>query len=1039
MKALPILLTLLAALNGWTQEAARPAASLSNKFFDRQAEFPNYFLPERYRTVPPGQVPDAVVEESKDRLARAAHSLFLRMTLPIAEGDRVVQRRYFQEVQKIADRIGARAMPGGGVVRSVLGYLYQEVYEGVVKEGKRPEAVLEAIANATEDVDSIDIRGIGSDMDILLDAPGGVSPIMVGHIREEILALTNSARTLRAIPTTETDELQNTLLPLGDVGLYDQKIGTVKPGEALVQGGSHLDFLSFDTGAGSFVEPGGHRDIVGRFIRGLYAYSAPMDASKVQNPAKQTFRGIRPLLEIPFLRIEDETHLRRELDGIEKALADGPLPNDAALLQFRKMMRNSRFSGAHNRLLRGGPGSLEERVREVAVAIREKREIFTHSSSLSNAEWIFHSLIAEYANSTPLENRLLSERAASLDEGMLIPISDFIQNHTDGGILYHGTPRLENGFSIIRGGMLLSGGRQQQGSSSEGTGVYSIKNESYAELYANGGPIFELRIRNNPHLRIVDMAKLANDPRWVRRLKGYGWIRNSVVQQQKAFERFVADYDIDILLSGTYNSTTIVLIQNTQAVEIPRSTLVLMESLSRCLLKAVARLALRLSCFTNYKIMYANVSPDTKKAFDEPIKIAQDMIDTITSKELEDDLTFERFFKTFPPSNPDYGPLHEKLRLKIATTIADPDEPIRSRIGVLKLQLKINILELYQPIATTANPATSGNFLKTLAAMQKPMEEAMADPRLAILDRLYIAKAYKHLKSTSEGEFLKLVGTLREGMEAMVVEPTIPIADRLQAARDYMSVASSGDSSRLADKLRRAMESAMANADLFLKNYIAPMNDYHEFASPEDFSRVADVLTERMATIMTNPDIPLDDRFFAVDFLRMLYVPTEKTAALVEGMRQEIEATIGDTSLPIDRRVIIIQQYKALASPDFFAGLGAIFRRQMEAAMVDAHEDIGSRLFAANHYQYFGSADDRSKLARKVLPTLEAAVAASEHDEGMLLLPLYEDLYVDGLVGLKRPSRLKDEFLARWNPDEAPAIQAMPGACKTAADGLISI
>ena len=82
--------------------SSRLDATLSSTFFDRQAEFPNYFLPEAYRGKSAGQIPASVVQNAEKKLAEAMASLFRRMTLPVEENGKIVQRRYFEEIGNIA-------------------------------------------------------------------------------------------------------------------------------------------------------------------------------------------------------------------------------------------------------------------------------------------------------------------------------------------------------------------------------------------------------------------------------------------------------------------------------------------------------------------------------------------------------------------------------------------------------------------------------------------------------------------------------------------------------------------------------------------------------------------------------------------------------------------------------------------------------------------------------------------------------------------------------------------------------------------------
>ena len=88
------------------------------------------------------------------------------------------------------------------------------------------------------------------------------------------------------------------VIPVGDVKDYDEQLS-----RATSQGGSVLDWLAFPltkTG-GAMKVPTAHPHIFEEFISGHYNYLASTDSSKLSDPDKQTVRGLRVLLELPFL------------------------------------------------------------------------------------------------------------------------------------------------------------------------------------------------------------------------------------------------------------------------------------------------------------------------------------------------------------------------------------------------------------------------------------------------------------------------------------------------------------------------------------------------------------------------------------------------------------------------------------------------------------------------------------------------------------------------------------------------------------------
>ena len=81
----------------------------------------------------------------------------------------------------------------------------------------------------------------------------------------------------------------------------------------------------------------------------------------------------------------------------------------------------------------------------------------------------------------------------------------FIKDHTNSGILYHGTP-LEAVSPIIRGGFLISG--TGQGAAAYGSGVYSTKNREEAEGFSTDGVVLELQLDQSRCYKVIDLTAL---------------------------------------------------------------------------------------------------------------------------------------------------------------------------------------------------------------------------------------------------------------------------------------------------------------------------------------------------------------------------------------------------------------------------------------------------------------------------------------------------------------------------------------------------
>ena len=972
MRFLPAIVLFLLSLSGFAQveqAADPPEEGLPSTFFHREAEFPNYFLPEQYRQKPRTHIPDSVLEESRDRLTRAVHSLFRRMTLTVAEDGKIVQKRYFQEIQRIAASLdpAARAMPSGGVVRSVLGYLYQRVYDGV-ERGVDPEDTLKGIIEAEGDIDSLNIRGIGSDMDVLVDSPGGKS----AQTQEAIAKITDSIRVLKRIPLEGVEPLEailfpmpddigrptlpkainNTLFPIPDVHDYH----TFLEEEYVLYGGSHLDFLAFDMRRGDFVEPSRYRNIVDRFLMGVFDYTAAVDNFTVKNPAKQTFRGIRVLLEIPFLRVDDEAVLRRELDGVLQDLKRGEVPNKFALSQFVKMTRNARFSGAHNRFFRGSGGSIEELIKDVITEI--ERRVPQDGRS---------GLVAEFIDSIPLETRASTQRMRTLDGGEpLVRPEEFIRNYTDGGILYHGTPFLEDGLSVVRGGLVTSRGSRNQNNNIFGPGAYLSRDRSEANAYAGEtGVVFELRVKNSPSLRIVDVKRIERSPEWSKILQSYGYNRDP----SKALDQFVADYGIDILVSS--NNPTISLVQNTRAMEMPTGAVALINILNRYLTNTEIDLDKRLTSLPTYKIMYDGASPSTRIRVDEPIRVAENMVDRIQGSKLDVD-TLRTFIITFPPKNDANSTLYEKLLLKLNATADDPNIHIRT-----------NVLLGYQHLSSTGGFSNefTDELSEALVKSRRFVEEAIANPNIPVLDRLNTAETSKPIFSVLEDEFFKIVAHLREGMVALMTDSNLEIDYLIHCANRYKSIASSEDFSKIADKLGDRIKTMITDTAIPMDTRLLTAQNYRAFVSSQTFLKFADKLHKEVEKTILDANVPIRNRLSTLWFYGQ-DAPRDDVVTLAAKLRRPMEAMVVDPNIPISDRISIAEVYKRYASPEDFSEVANPLRKEMEAALMDTGIPIDDRIFIAERYKTWASRDDLHKTTESLVPTPKQMIPLSSPEEG---------------------------------------------------------
>lgn len=508
---------------------------VAHSFFDQAKEFPNLYLPEKIRQNPNSLEAQDLIDQRAELVESALKSVFERITIPIVpeNGTTAVQTRYFDEVRRLAGD-GVEIMPSGGVVRTTLSYLYDELKKGAEKiPPESSEAVLKRIVGDSRLLPGIEVRGVGSDWDLLIRSS---DPEKKKEAIEKILRFTNSAEA-KFSPNQLESGFKRTLFTIGDVKDYDEQIR-----RSILQGGSTLDFLAFDLKKGKIVEPPRYPDIERNltgtfkdFIRGLFEYVAPL--GKVDDGPKQTIRGMRPLLELPFLKLKDDTVFRRELEDLLASIQSGEIPSSKAIEQFSKMIRNARYAGANNRSYRGGPQSIDRLVYQVAEAIKKAANVTTIPEFLEPAVGVSRELPSDI----PLMN-----------------VDEFLKNHTHGGKLYHGTPDPNNALAILRNSLFLS--KPDQGYAYYGRGTYTDPNYEIAKLYAGDkGLVMELEVNARKDLRVLDWLKVKDLPK-MKKIE-----EKAVAEGRDVFEYLAREYGIDVIIHQH------VLLQNTSAVKFPKN------------------------------------------------------------------------------------------------------------------------------------------------------------------------------------------------------------------------------------------------------------------------------------------------------------------------------------------------------------------------------------------------------------------------------------------------------------------------------------
>ena len=520
-------------------------------------DFPNHFL----ELVPGSHGPVAAAAavdttHAEGLVEQALFSVLRRLQIPHVDGvqadgsPRIVLDGFFAklEARVKAKDPEARVYIGGGVVRSLLGYLYKKVYQAKEKNPTlTTEAVLTSIirgektkGGAKPEIPSLTALGVGSDLDIYVDlSPAG--KIHESSIVAETTEFINAAEKAAHLDDVHS-KLKYSVVPIGDVKDYHAQLA-----RTMSQGGSSLDWLAFPLTSASGTRmrlPEGHPDILKKFILGEYDYLPPRDPSALSDPDKQTVRGLRAYLEIPFLHLsrEGQVQMKKELAILVARGAAGLSPG--AIEQFEKMVRNARFGGAYNRFYDPTPTAEEDRELERMV-----HQI--SQNAVKDAKRL--PLIPEFLVHRDPRKKDEADGCGLRKAGLLMPEEDFKREYTDEGKLYHGT-QAENVLPIIRNGFVVSS--EGQGLAALGRGVYSTRDRSVAAVY--GTPI-EFRVKDGVSLRVLDWKKVAEDPA-IQKLEA-----EAKGLKIDPFKYLAERCGVDFIVNEY------VLIQNSGAIQLPRN------------------------------------------------------------------------------------------------------------------------------------------------------------------------------------------------------------------------------------------------------------------------------------------------------------------------------------------------------------------------------------------------------------------------------------------------------------------------------------
>ena len=339
--------------------------------------------------------------------------------------------------------------------------------------------------------------------------------------------------------------LKKSVVAVGDIKPYEKQ--TTRTTD---QGGSSLDWLALPVSGGKMLMPAEYSRIFSNFVKGIYVYLPPKDPKAVEKKDKQTVRGLRVLLEVPFLHPDQASidQLISELDEMIKTLDGGGKLSNDAMEQIDKLIANAQFGGARNRFVSLDPNSPEYEIERRVKIVNEKL-------GLKNGT---HPHIPEFISYFDIANRKGKDSCGMGSKGFLMKQDDFFGQFTDNKKIYHGTS-FDSILAIIRNGLYVSD--DKQGKAYFGRGAYASPKREVALGY--GTPI-ELPVRTDAPIRVLNWDVLslgAIGEAFGVHLESLGLS----AKDPNIFEKLASICDVDFIIHGH------VLIQNSGAIILPSS------------------------------------------------------------------------------------------------------------------------------------------------------------------------------------------------------------------------------------------------------------------------------------------------------------------------------------------------------------------------------------------------------------------------------------------------------------------------------------
>lgn len=678
----------------------------------------------------------------KNKMNLALSSILSRLQVPYinTETNELSHSGFFKQIEEMlqAEDPNGSIFIAGGVVRSLLGYMYKKVFNEFQRTGdSSPEMTvrvldriitgasrkpLEGPTLENEEMDrvlrdkelaTLSALGIGSDMDFLIEFSPNIDQKKKEQIINKLTHFINSAETRFLLSDVKDATLKKSLVPIGDVKEYSKQIE-----RAVGQGGSTLDFLAFPLSHNVEQEirmPEHHAYIMDNFINGKVEYLK----GNTDNPDKQTVRALR-FIEIPFLQFTEKSKeiLINDLNKLIAKIKSGETIDPLALEQFQKLIRNARFGGAYNRF---AVPNEEDPIAKLVHIIST-----THPRGDKEMPLIpeFNRNVAINRNRRDIEDVKVKDALVNLEE--------FNNNFTCNGVVYHGTPKLEYVLTMIRNGLMPSI-PEKQGKALAGAGFYTTKDRDEAQGYSGSdGAVLELPILMHPELRILNMDKFRTDnPEKFRQLESEAHTYKLDINQYLAQK-----FDLDIIIVGRYP-----LIMNSAAIVLPKkmSHLIKMklQSKNRSIEEAIKNKASMIA-FKEYYIYYPlgkaiglhNIIPPLDLASEQP-RLLEILNDPTTDKAIVLDI-----FILQPPTT-------VELQKQMVTYLLDSNSTISDKAAALLSNLEFlhpDVIEEITKLLQHNNPKVRmyaihslSNSAKTSVAIQNDIAQLLNDNDFCIV------------------------------------------------------------------------------------------------------------------------------------------------------------------------------------------------------------------------------------------------------------------------------------------------------------------